>query len=116
MQCCMRRLCDWFNIPFLPDCRGFVRTILSVLLLLPGAPAAAAVTCDQLGNIALATEQYRNQGEQLQIILAEADKLETGSDLSKEDMVRIRQTVQQSYDRTRTPLEIRKECKDVPVK
>jgi hypothetical protein len=80
------------------------------------APAAATVTCDQLGNIAQATEQYRNQGESLQSLLAEADKLESSDKLSKGDMVRVRQTVQQSFDRTRTPLEIRQECKDVPAK
>jgi hypothetical protein len=85
-------------------------------LLLLCAPATATVTCDQLGNIAMATEQYRNQGEQLQVIMAEADKLEAGSNLTKDDMLRIRQTVQQSFDRTRTPLEIRKECKDVPAR
>jgi Flp pilus assembly protein CpaB len=93
-----------------------VRLAVIIILLLQCAPVAATVTCDQLGNIALATEQYRNQGEQLQIIMAEANKLETGNNLSKDDMLAIRQTVQQTYDRTRTPLEIRKECKDAPVR
>jgi hypothetical protein len=93
-----------------------MRLIIYSILILQCAPAVAAISCDQLGNIALATEQYRNQGEQLQIIMAEADKLETANNLSKEDMMRVRQTVQQSYDRTRTPLEIRKDCKDVPAK
>ena len=80
------------------------------------AAASAAVTCDQLGNIALATEQYRNQGESLQGILAEANKLEADGNLGKEDMLKVRKTVQESYDRTRTPLEIRKDCKDPPAK
>jgi Flp pilus assembly protein CpaB len=93
-----------------------VRLAVIIILLLQCAPVAATVTCDQLGNIALATEQYRNQGEQLQIIMAEANKLETGNNLSKDDMLAIRQTVQQTYDRTRTPLEIRKECKDAPAR
>ena len=93
-----------------------MRLIVYSILILQCAPAVAAITCDQLGNIALATEQYRNQGEQLQIIMVEVDKLEAANNLSKEDMLRVRQTVQQSYDRTRTPLEIRKECKDVPAK
>jgi hypothetical protein len=93
-----------------------LRLTVYIILLLNCAPAAAAVTCDQLGNIALATEQYRNQGESLQAILAEADKLESGGNLNKEDMVRVRQTVQESYDRTRTPLEIRRDCKEVPGK
>ncbi len=92
-----------------------VRTSLYLILLLNCAPCAAVVTCDQLGNLALATEQYRNQGEPLQVLLAEADKLESGG-LTKEDMVKVRKTVQESYDRTRTPLEIRKDCKDAPAR
>jgi hypothetical protein len=92
-----------------------VRTSVYIILLLNCAPCAAAVTCDQLGNIALATEQYRNQGEPLQVLLAEADKLESGG-LTKDDMVKVRKTVQESYDRTRTPLEIRKDCKDAPAR
>ena len=76
----------------------------------------AVVTCDQLGNVALATEQYRNEGEPLQVLLAEADKLGGDGKITKDDMALMRKTVQESYDRTRTPLEIRKECKDVPAK
>jgi hypothetical protein len=68
-----------------------------------------------MGNIALATEQYRNQGEPLQVLLAEANKLESGG-MSKEDLVIVKKTIQEAYDRTRTPLEIRKDCKDVPAK
>jgi cell division protein FtsB len=94
---------------------ALVRFSLYIILLLICAPSVAAVTCDQLGNIALATEQYRNQGEPLQVLLAEADKLESGG-LTKEDMVKVRKTVQEAYDRTRTPLEIRKDCKDMPGK
>ena len=85
------------------------------MLLLYCAPCAAALTCDQMGNIALATEQYRNQGEPLQVLLAEANKLESGG-MSKEDLVMVKKTIQETYDRTRTPLEIRKDCKEVPAK
>ena len=93
-----------------------LRSIVYLMLWLYCAPVAAVVTCDQLGNIALATEDFRNHGESLQAILVEADKLESGSDLSKEDMVRIRQTVRETFDRTRTALEVRAECKDAPAK
>ena len=92
-----------------------MRPTLYIILLLNCAPCAAALTCDQLGNIALATEQYRNQGEPLQVLLAEANKLESGG-MSKEDLVMVKKTIQETYDRTRTPLEIRKDCKDVPAK
>ena len=92
-----------------------MRPTLSIILLLYCAPCAAVLTCDQVGNIALATEQYRNQGEPLQVLLAEANKLENGG-MSKDDLVMVKKTIQETYDRTRTPLEIRKDCKEVPAK
>ena len=85
-------------------------------LLFYCASCAAAVNCDQLGNLALATEQYRNEGVPLQVLMSEADKLATDSSMSREDMSRITKTVQDSFNRTRTPIEIRKDCKDVPAK
>ena len=36
--------------------------------------------------------------------------------MSKEDLVMVKKTIQETYDRTRTPLEIRKDCKEVPAK
>jgi hypothetical protein len=93
-----------------------VRSIVCWMLCLCCAPAAAAVSCDQLGAIALATEQFRSQGESLPAILAEADKLEAGNGFSKADMASIRQTVQLTFERTRTALEIRQECRDPPAR
>ena len=90
-----------------------LRNCLYLILFCYCAPSLAAVTCDQLGNIALATEQYRNQGEPLQVLLAEADKLEGGG-MSKEDLIKVKKTVQETYDRTRTALEVRTDCKDAP--
>jgi hypothetical protein len=110
----VRRVSEWFTMRVLRT--NIVRPSLYIILLLYCAPSAATVTCDQLGNIALATEKYRNDGEPLQLLMAEADKLGGDGKMSKDDMTRIKKTVQESYDRTRTPLEIRKECKDVPAK
>ncbi len=93
-----------------------LRACLTMMLLLHCTLASAAVNCDQLGNLALATEQYRNEGVPLQVLLAETDKLSTDGNMTKDDLQKIRKTVQESYDRTRTPLEIRKECKDIPAK
>jgi hypothetical protein len=95
---------------------ALVRSASTLCLLLLCAPSVAALTCDQVGNVALATEQYRNQGEPLQVLLAEVDKLAGDGKMSKDDLALMKRTVQESYDRTRTPLEIRKECKDVPGK
>ena len=93
-----------------------MRSTFSIILLLYCAQSAAVVTCDQLGNISLATEQYRNNGESLEGILIEADKLGDDGKLTKEDLERIRTTIRETFDRTRTPLDVRKECKDVPAK
>ena len=110
----MRCQRGWFTMTLFSP--SSMRPALYIILLLYAMTSAAAVTCEQLGNIALATEKYRNDGEPLQVLLAEADKLEVDGKLTKEDMGRIKKTVQESYDRTRTPLEIRKECKDAPAK
>ncbi|MDB5808765.1 MAG: hypothetical protein JWN94_887 [Betaproteobacteria bacterium] len=110
----MRSARRWFTMAVLGS--AHLRSTLYIMLLLNCAPAAAAMTCDQLGNIALATEQYRNQGEPLQVLLSEADKLGDDDKLTKPDLERIKKTIQDTYDRTRTALEVRKECKDVPVK
>jgi hypothetical protein len=74
--------------------------------------ASAAVTCEQLGNIAQTTEQLRNQGYALESVLAEADKLEVSDKLSKQDIGLVRKAVDQTFKRDRTPLEILQECKE----
>lgn len=93
-----------------------MRATVYIMLVLYCSSAAAAVNCDQLGNLALATEQYRNEGVPLQVLMGEADKLASDGKMSKDDMQRIKKTVQESYDRTRTPVEIRKDCKEAPAK
>ena len=117
----MRRVvhgeCSWFNMRVFRIRRARVRPAIYMFpLLLCCLPARAAVTCDQLGNLALATEQYRNEGVPLEVLMAEADKLASDGSMSKDDMTRIKKTVQDSFSRMRTPVEIRKDCKDVPAK
>jgi hypothetical protein len=114
----MRGGCNWFNIPFFAASAKIMRSrwYLALVCLFGCVPAAAAITCDQLGNLALATEQYRNQGESLSVLLAEAEKLEVTNKLTKEDMVRVKQTVQRTFDRSMTPYDVRKDCKDAPAK
>ena len=74
--------------------------------------APAAVTCEQLGNIAQTTEQLRNQGNSLASVLAEADKLEASDKMSKRDIGRVREVIDQTFKRTYTPLEILQDCRD----
>ena len=93
-----------------------MRLIIVMLLCSYATAAAALVTCDQLGNIALATEEYRKQGVSLAALMVEADKLESSGNMSKEEVLLVRRTVQQTFDRTRTALEIRMDCTDVPAK
>ena len=89
-----------------------MRVILFVISCLSCVAAWAAVTCDQLGNIAQTTEQLRNQGYSLESVLAEADTLEVSDKLNKQEIARVRDTVDQAFRRTRTPLEILQDCKE----
>ena len=88
-----------------------MRAIIFMTACLLNGVAAAAVTCEQLGNIAQTTEELRNQGYALESVLAEADKLEASDKLSKQDIGLVRKTVDQTFKRDRTPLEILQECR-----
>ena len=88
-----------------------MRTILFLISWLICVAAPAAVTCEQLGNIAQTTEQLRNQGNALAEVLAEADKLEVSNQLSKQDIGLVRAVVEKVFTRDRTPLEILQECR-----
>ena len=74
--------------------------------------AAAAVTCEQLANVAYATQQLRNQGQSLQAVLAEADKLESSGKFTAGELERIRDVVNTAFTGGRSPLEVLQECKD----
>lgn len=85
-----------------------------VLLLALGyhCAAGAALTCEQLANIAYATQQLRNQGQSLQAVLAEADKLESSGKFTAGELERIRDVVDTAFTGGRSPLEVLQECKD----
>ena len=91
-----------------------MRLVLAFIACLYGSAAAAAITCEQLGNIAFTTEQLRNEGYSLPTVLNEADKLETSDKLTKVEIARVREVVEQAFRLTRTPLEILKACNDTP--
>ena len=74
--------------------------------------AAADVTCEQLGNIAQTTEALRNQGNSLEAMLAEADRLEASDKLSIQDVSRVKEVVKQVFSRNLTPLEVLQDCRD----
>jgi len=107
---------DWFNISACCGVLSLVRLLVYLAIGLNCAVASAAVTCDQLANIAAATEQMRNQGDSLTGVLAEADKLESSNKFTAAELDRIKDVVEQVFNGSRSSLEILRECKENPPK
>ncbi len=107
---------DWFNISACCGVLSLVRLIVYLAFGLNCAVASAAVTCDQLANIAFTTEQLRNQGYSLPVVLAEADKLESSDRFTVAELDRIKGVVERVFNGSRSSLEILRECKENPPK
>ena len=92
-----------------------LRILVPVILAVGPALAAAAVTCEQLANTAVAAQQLRDQGYSLAEVMAEADKLKTSDKLTAQEVARVKEIVEQAYNGSlRTPLDILQECRDKP--
>ena len=102
----------WFKIAAVRAGRQRVRILLSIAFGFNCALAGSAVTCEQLAEVAVATQQLRDQGYSLQVVLAEADKLELSGKFTGPELARIRDVVEQAFKGMRSPLEILQECKD----
>jgi esterase/lipase len=89
-----------------------VRLILFLALGFRCVAAPAAVTCEQLADIAFSTQQLRDQGHSLQMVLAEADKLESSKKFTADELDRIKDVVVTAFKSIRSPLEVLQECKD----
>ena len=90
-----------------------MRLLVCLALSIYSAAASAEVTCDQLANIAFATQQMRDQGYSLTVVQDEVDKLATNNKFSAAEMARIRDVTDRAFKGgTRSPLEILQECKD----
>lgn len=87
-----------------------MRVVLTVVLVLWCLPAAAAVSCEQLGQMALSTERLRDQGYPLAAIMTDIDRLVAGNNFSVEEIAGIRRAVNDSFLRTRTANEVVIEC------
>ena len=74
--------------------------------------ACAALTCEQLTEIALATQNLRDQGSSLAVVLAEANKLEAASKLTPAELDMVRLIVEQAYLGIRSPYEVYQVCRD----
>jgi hypothetical protein len=88
----------------------FVWWIAVPALILCCGGAAAAVTCEQLGQMALSSERLRDQGYPLPQIMTEIDRLVAGNNFSAEEIAGIRRAVNDAFLRTRTANEVVVEC------
>src|SRR5690242_4349418 len=77
-----------------------------VALACPCGAASAALTCEQLANIAYTTQQLRDQGNSLASVMAEADKLEASKQVTAMELQQIKAVVEESFKSTRSPTEV----------
>jgi hypothetical protein len=90
-----------------------MRLYLCLILGLHCAAASAAVSCEQLAEIAFTTQKLRDQGYALAAVLAEADKLESSNKFTAADIESIRIVVVQAFNNGgRFPYEVLQMCKD----
>jgi hypothetical protein len=89
-----------------------IRALLALALGFYSTLGSAAVSCEQLADIALTTEQLRDQGYSLPTVVAEVDKLKTGDKVTTAELARIKEVVEQAFKAVHSPLEILKDCKD----
>jgi hypothetical protein len=89
-----------------------MRLIAALLLCFNGALVHAEVTCEQLGEMAHATVQLRDQGEPLAAVLAEADRVAASGRFTPEDVALMKAVIQASFRRDRSPHEILYECRE----
>jgi hypothetical protein len=89
-----------------------MRLVVFLALGFNCAVAAAAVTCEQLADIAYATQQLRDEGYSLTVVLAEADKLASSDKFTAADLDRIKHVVEKAFTRIQSPLEVLQECKN----
>lgn len=75
------------------------------------ALSSAAVTCEQMADIASATEQLRNRGESLSVVLAEADKLESSGKFTTAELNLIKNVVERAFKSIESPLEVLESCR-----
>lgn len=75
-------------------------------------PAASAVSCEQLGQLALSTEQLRDQGISLEQINRDLDALAARGQLSAADAAAVQKAVKDAFLRVRSPNETVLDCRD----
>ena len=88
------------------------RLILFLALGFRCVAAPAAVTCEQLADIAFTAQQLRDEGHSLQTVLAEAAKLESSKKFTADELDRIKDVVETAFKSIRSPLEVLQDCKE----
>ena len=89
-----------------------MRLLVYLAFAFHGAAASAAVTCEQLADIAFTTQKLRDQGYSLVTVLAEADKLESSKKFTTAELDNIRSVVEQAFKSIRSPYEVLQTCRD----
>ena len=85
--------------------------ILGLSLLCPGAaPAAEALTCEQLYAILQSTVRYRDQGYSLAQVLGAVKEIEAEGKLAPAELDVLRRSIAAAYLREVSPEEITLEC------
>jgi hypothetical protein len=87
-----------------------LRVVLGAVLVFACAAARAELTCEQLGTIAQATVELRNQGVSLTRLLADAERDEMKSRLTARELEIVRQVIRLSFDGTMSPAEVVEAC------
>ena len=82
-----------------------------MLALLAAGVHAAAVTCEQLGEIAYITERLRDNSTPLADVMADADRLESDK-FGGADIEKIRDTIHAAFNRIRNTNETLLECRE----
>jgi hypothetical protein len=83
----------------------------ALLVLLIAMPAGAAVSCEQLAEIALVTERFRDNGVPLADVMLEADRLEASKRFTERDINAVRDTIEVAFKSIRSPNEILSDCR-----
>jgi len=82
-----------------------------IAFLIVSGSAFAAVTCEQLAEIAYVTERLRDNGTPLAEVMGEADRLEATKRFTPVEVAGIRQTIEFAFKRVRNPNETLLECR-----
>lgn len=80
-------------------------------LVFGSAAVAAAVSCEQLAEIAYVTERMRDNGTSLADVMLEADRIEASKKFTADEIAGIRETIDNSFKRIRNTNETLLECR-----